>query len=165
MADIKNRKELSQEYLYSVLNYNCDSGVFTWNKGKKMKGKIAGYVNPNGYIYICINRIDYLAHRLAWFYVTGTWPIAEIDHKNCTPSDNRFENLREANRSQNAKNVKPRYNENGYKGVRFNKYGWSARIGVDGKTIHLGTFRTPELAHAAYCEAAKKYHGEYARAS
>jgi hypothetical protein len=40
---------------------------------------------------------------------------------------------------------------------------WKSRIVVDGKEIWLGYFSTPEAAHAAYCEAAKQYHGEFAR--
>ena len=40
---------------------------------------------------------------------------------------------------------------------------WRARISFNNKSIHLGYFDTPEKAYEAYCEASKKYHGEYGR--
>lgn len=39
---------------------------------------------------------------------------------------------------------------------------WIAKIGVDGKTLHLGSFTTEAEAVAAYNEAAVKHHGEFA---
>ena len=59
---------------------------------------------------------------------------------------------------------KARHNT-GYKGVDFNKSAgkWRARICLDYKSIYLGSFDNPEDGYKAYCEASKKYHGEYGR--
>ncbi len=38
-------------------------------------------------------------------------------------------------------------------------------IRLQGKNYHLGMFDTPEEAHKAYCEAAVKLHGEFAKLS
>jgi hypothetical protein len=89
-----------------------------------------------------------------------------IDHINGDRLDNRSGNLRVVLPSQNAMNLKLRYNSTtGYKGVSFRKdMGvWQARITVANRTMSLGMFETAELAYAAYCEAALKYHGEFAR--
>lgn len=80
--------------------------------------------------------------------------------------DNSLTNLRLANYSQQACNKgKSNRNTSGYKGVSFHKGTgkWSAVIMVRGKYMWLGLFATPELAYAAYCAAAIKYHGEFAR--
>jgi len=49
------------------------------------------------------------------------------------------------------------------KGIARYGKGYEARIKVRGITYRLGTFQTVEDAHAAYCRAAVKFHGEFAR--
>jgi len=90
----------------------------------------------------------------------------EVDHINLDSLDNCRSNLRVTDRTGNMRNRRRRRtNRSGFKGVSFFKRdgNWKSRIVVDGKEIWLGYFSTPEAAHAAYCEAAKQYHGEFAR--
>lgn len=104
--------------------------------------------------------------RVAWAIHYGKWPERFIDHINGDPSDNRIVNLREASRAQNNLNTKVRSdNTSGYKGVsRVSPSGkWVANIRVNGRKRSLGTFATRESAYAAYCEAAKCFHGDFAR--
>jgi hypothetical protein len=101
--------------------------------------------------------------------VTGEWPPErlEVDHKDCDPSNNRWDNLRLATASQNQANKKvSRANTSGFKGVSWHKDDkrWRAQIRMGGKKVHLGSFDTPESAHRAYSEAAMKHYGEFARA-
>lgn len=80
--------------------------------------------------------------------------------------DNRFANLREATRSENARNMGLySTNTSGFKGVTWDKSRgkWLAHIKIHGHTIHLGRHKTPKEAHDAYCKGAEKYHGEFAR--
>lgn len=94
------------------------------------------------------------------------FPIGkQVDHINGNRLDNRKCNLRICSISENLKNQKRRNdNTSNYKGVYWNKEmnKWRALISVNNKRKHLGYYVTPELAYAAYCEAAKKYHGEFA---
>jgi len=91
----------------------------------------------------------------------------EVDHINGNTLDNRKANLRVCKHSENTKNRKLNRNKTGYKGVCFRKdrRKYTARIRKDGKLYFLGYFSTPEEAYAAYCEASKKYHGEFGRIS
>ena len=50
------------------------------------------------------------------------------------------------------------HNTTKHLGVKKNNDKWGARIGLDGKSFWLGTFDTPELAHAAYLEAKRRLH-------
>jgi len=89
-----------------------------------------------------------------------------VDHVNGDTCDNRKCNLRLCSRKENTRNMKRKCNNtSGYKGVHWAKKQrkWSAHIRVDYKVIYLGAFDTAELAYSAYCEAAKKYFGEFAR--
>ena len=98
--------------------------------------------------------------------MTGAWPAAEIDHVNSDGFDNRWSNLREATRAQNTRNTRAHHNNrSGMKGVYFEKRigRWYARIMVDRKQHNLGSYDTAELAHRAYCEAAERLHGAFAR--
>jgi hypothetical protein len=161
------------EELRQILSYDPKTGVFTWRVGsprggRQIAGNVAGNLGVEGYRHIRIKKRLYLAHRLAWLYVTGDWPGGDIDHKNGVPGDNRFANLREVTHAANMQNSKRRkHNTSGFKGVRLsaakkNKR-WFATIQKDGRMVYLGTFPTPEEAHAAYRKAAEVHHGEFAR--
>src|SRR5215469_12325213 len=159
-----SRKEMTAESLRKFLDYDPKTGLFTW------KQRPAGSRHKNGPITINLGGWSCSAHRLAWLWMTGNWPKNLVDHKNGNNSDNRWENLREADWSQNAMNRKRRSdNKTGYKGVIWyprNKQ-WGAKIYIKGpggkpKVTWLGLFLTAEEAHAAYCKAASELHGEFA---
>jgi hypothetical protein len=160
---------ISHSVLKELLDYNPKTGLFHWivARPKVKVGAIAGsFRHRKGYVIIEIYSQGYAAHRLAWFYMTSNWPIDQIDHINGNRSDNRFENLREANASQNRWNRKGA-NKTGFKGVR--KHPWlkykpyEAQIQINGKVTSLGCFPTAEEAHEEYKKAAIKYHGDFAR--
>jgi hypothetical protein len=113
-----------------------------------------------------IDGLNQYAHRLAWLWMIGEWPAEEIDHIDGNPLNNRWKNLRLATRGENQFNRGADYtNTSGYKGVTYHKQcrKWVARIGHKRKSYHLGLFETAKTAHAAYCEAAIRLHGEFAR--
>jgi hypothetical protein len=157
---------LSVEKLKSILEYDSETGHFTWlvNKGRRGKvGSFAGSLNAGGYVVIKIDSIRYLAHRLAWLYMTGAWPVDEIDHKDGITYNNKWLNLREAYHFQNSKNRKININNtSAFKGVSNSENRIRSKINVNGRQINLGTFDSIEEAHAAYVLASKFYHGEFA---
>lgn len=161
---------LTVERLRQVLHYDPTTGIFTWLVATARQinaGDIAGSLDGDGYLAIQIDTRRYKAHRLAWLYVYGVWPIHQVDHKNCRRSDNRVANLREATNQQNSANSSlGRNNSSGFKGVfcRHNNR-WEAAIKVNGKYKSLGCFNTPGDAHTAYEIAAQHHFGEFARAA
>lgn len=126
---------------------------------------MAGWITEWGYRKIEVDGRAYLAHRLAWLYMTGEWPEGEVDHKDCDPANNEWGNLRLATRGQNAQNSSLRAdNTSGVKGVskhpQYDK--WVARVGKDGKKHYLGVFPTKEGAEAAAKAFRQALHGEFA---
>lgn len=114
---------LTQERLKELLRYDASTGVFTWNKGRRgcSEGSIAGGMNGHGYISIRLDGVKHMAHRLAWFYVHGYYPV-EVDHENHVRTDNRLDNLRDSDRVTNGKNItKPVTNKSGVVGVSWTK--------------------------------------------
>lgn len=160
---------ITQSRLKELLRYNPETGIFNWiiDKGSVAKaGTSPLSVNAYGYARVYVDGRHYLQHRLAWFYMTGSWPTHGIDHINGNRLDNRFCNLREATQGQNMKNIKlPKTNTSGAKGAFWHKRAqkWMAQIKVDGRLIYLGLHPTMEAAADAYKKAAVIYHGEFAR--
>lgn len=157
------------ERLKELLIYNPATGAFTWRVkpcDRIAAGAVASNINKrHGYVRIGIDWKRYMAHRLAWFYMTGEWPADEIDHKNGIRSDNKWTNLREATTKINRQNLHwpRRRNKVGLLGVSPNTNGrgekpFSAFIKYDGKVHNLGNYRTAQEAHTAYLEAKREHH-------
>lgn len=166
-----NEAKLTLEMLKHALDYNPETGVFTWKNKiscKNVVGEVAGG-NDNGYVRISLYRQKHMAHRLAWFYVHGIWPDEEVDHVNMDRSDNRICNLRPANKEQNSRNRHAQVNNKvGLKGVcehaqQPGKY--TAQIGINNKKKHLGIFTDPLEAHKAYVKASSELHQKFGRTS
>lgn len=153
--------------LRESLSYDPTTGILTRlkNFGQWRAGSIAGTLNEYGYIQIYFLGKIYKAHRLAWAIQFGYFPLNDLDHIDGNRSNNKLENLREATRSENLQNTKPRINNtSGFKGVTQSSRNpniWTAHINHSGKKWHLGSFSNPEDAYKAYCEASLKYHGEF----
>lgn len=166
-------KEIDQLSLIETLDYNQQTGAFTWKKKRSNIeiGRSAGSTTRYGYIQISINGKLYLAHRLAWLYVYGKFPHAYIDHINGNKIDNSIGNLREASPSENMKNqFLNKNNSSGSCGVRWNKSRkkWQPRIVVNGKEKYLGLFLNYEDAVFARKQAESIYgysprHGQQKR--
>jgi Demerecviridae HNH endonuclease len=139
--------------------YDPETGIFRWPNGR-----VAGSYTNNGYIFIGVYGLRFLAHRLAWLYMTGEWPKEQIDHINRSRSDNRWCNLREASNGQNSAN-KLCYGQLGAPGVEKHGTKYRARIKINYQRIELGTFNTLAEAAEAYDKASKSYHGEYSFSS
>lgn len=155
--------ELTQSYIKSVLHYNHDTGVFTWLEGRKgaRLNKIAGGENGKGYIRISINGHLVMAHRLAFLYMTGSFPDEQTDHIDGNRANNRWSNLRSVSREENSKNTKLRTaNRSGAHGVTWYDHlgKWRVRITSGKQKIHVGYFSDHQSAIAARTDA-EKTHG------
>lgn len=159
---------LAAERLRDLMIYDPTTGIFRWRVDRRnaiRAGTIAGGDDGRGYVVVRIDGGKYLAHRLAFLYMTGKWPGPLVDHKDANPSNNRWNNLREATRQGNSANSKTSArNKCGLKGARWHSRDqrWYAGISVRGQQIHLGTFKNAEDAHAAYLAAARQHFGEFA---
>lgn len=158
---------LTQERLKELLSYDPESGIFRWTTENKngLQFQPAGFVNSYGYVHIWISGKRHLAHRLAWLYVFGEFPVGVIDHINRNKADNRLCNLREVSQRENLENVVKarRNNKSGLLGAYFDtcKGRWVARITVKGRKVRLGYFGSAEDAHSAYMAAKRKLHEGY----
>lgn len=166
---------LTQQYLHTAIIYNRLTGNFTWrtrphshfkttgqckNWNARYPGTIAGKVDNNGYLNIKVNHQLHRAHRLAWFYVHGNWPVV-LDHEDGDKLNNRLFNLRETTYTGNNQNACRRHdNKSGITGVyqdgRTGK--WIAGIDVDKKRFKLG--RTFDFFEACCLrKSAERQHG------
>lgn len=86
-----------------------------------------------------------------------------LDHADHDKTNNRRANLRPCTPADNAANADFPLGVAGYRGVSVTGSGkFAARIKRDGRSYHLGSFDTPELAAAARDEAALRLCGEFA---
>lgn len=153
---------ITQDELKKVLHYSPNSGIFTWvlnTSCRDVVGTRAGFY-VDKYRCIGIYNNTYKEHRLAFLYMTGTWPKAQMDHINHIRDDNRWCNLQESTNQQNQRNSTRRINNtSGCTGVYWDteKSRWMAYIYVDNRRKYLGRYKDKEDAIRARKEAEVKY--------
>jgi len=168
----ETRPPLTQARLRDVLLYDHTTGLFfRKTKHKRWANKPSGCCkrgprsNGGGYIVIDVDGVAYRAHRLAFLFMNGRWPIGDLDHINGNRSDNRILNLREATRSQNNCNASlRRNNKSGVTGVSWVRKlsKWTARVSLGNAPVYLGVFNTFDEAVTARKAAANKHYREFA---
>lgn len=155
---------LTLERLRELLEYNPATGDFTWKAAREnsvRSGRVAGWVSVKGYKIVEIDRKQFPAHRLAWFYVHGGFPSGQVDHINGLRTDNRLANLRIVSNSVNQQNKRRARSDSktGILGVHLHRPGkWQAKINVGGRKKSLGMFDSPTAAEAAYLDAKRRMH-------
>lgn len=146
---------LTHARLVDVLDYNCDTGIFTWKKTLSVRAPIgsrAGSSQCRGYVGISIDGQTYRAHRLAWLYVYEKWPDGVIDHYDGKTDNNAILNLRDVPQNINTRNTGMSVNnKSGVKGVSWSakRKKWQVHIMIDYRSINLGAFA--DLEEAARC--------------
>lgn len=160
---------MTQEELKLLLNYDKNTGEFTWKKLNKTSnrklGQRAGSLHNKGYRHIRLHNKLYLEHRLAWLYTYGYFPKV-IDHIDGNKLNNKLSNLRECTQAQNMWNTSIIKNTlSKVKGVSYVKLlkKWIVRVQINKNRKTIGYFDDLELAELVAIEARIKYHGEYCK--
>ena len=161
----KVKSLLTQAKVKRLFEYR--DGKLYWKKslGRVKKGDEAGSMSGKGYKQVRIDKNVYRYARIIYLMFHGYLPecVSYIDSNRL---NTRIENLKAATCSQVACHRKTQKNNvSGYKGASIHsKTGlYKAQIYKKGKLYYLGSYNTAFEAHKAYCKAAKKLHGEFAR--
>lgn len=162
--------DLTAARLREALHFDQETGFFTrrirtaqCHQVGDRADFVVGTGCQRGYHRVALDGARHLAHRLAWLYVHGEWPTGEVDHINGTRGDNRICNLRDVTRQVNAENYRratKRNKRSHLLGASFHEQNhcWVARITISRRSVYLGSFDTPEGAHAAYLAYKRKHH-------
>ena len=89
----------------------------------------------------------------------------EIDHIDGNPCNNKIENLRLANHSENMRNAKTRIdNKSGVKGISWckSKNKWKVQLWFNGKQNYIGRFDNIEFAKEVVKQVRTKNHLNFA---
>ena len=154
---MKHKPLPSLERINELLNYDKNTGVFTWkvSKGPKPAGSIAGQRWVD-YIRIRIDGKSYQAHRIAWLIITGCDPLENIvHHKDADKQNNKADNLALVNPSENGC-ITLKGEPKCYQKVAGK---FQAVFTLNRERITLGTFNTAEEASRVGREARKKARG------
>lgn len=125
---------LTADKLKEAVFYDPATGVMT----KLKTGKSDWCKQFHGHNLVVIDGVTYKLHRLAWLYMTGSWPVNHIDHIDGDPTNNKWSNLRDVTRSQNLRNQHRSKRDDC--GVYRQKNRWVVVIRQHGKTNFHGSF-------------------------
>jgi hypothetical protein len=138
-----------------LAHFASDRAGAQWNG--RQPGKLAGNLDPQGYLRTRISGVVYSNHRLTYYLHTGEQPDY-LDHVNGERDDNRIENLRPCTNAQNQWN---RIVVD--KGIYRAAGKWQVSISANGRLHYQGVFEDIAEARACAAKAIKELHGEFAR--
>jgi len=154
------RYKLSPEYPTGL------SVKYQFNSRCKPEQQAGSYSAKRKRSLIRIEGKNYACSRIVYYLATGINPgIYEVDHIDQDSSNNSIQNLRLANRSQNAANMKLKSsNTTGFKGVSWHKSRGLFRctIALNGKSKQLGHHICPIRLAYQYNIAAKEHYKDFA---
>ncbi len=153
---------LTLERLKQLFEYDPETGEFTRlvDRVSVKAGQLAGSLTAYGYLSIRIDKKPYFSHRLAWLYMTGSFPDGQIDHLNGVRTDNRWANLRDVSHLENHRNMGlSRRNKSGVVGVSWDSSRslWQSAITVKGVAKSLGRYQSFDDAVEARKQAEIQY--------
>lgn len=140
-----------KDHLIIIDDFNADLfDIYSWK-----------YLVSTKHVYTTIKRKTVRLHRM----LMNAEPGQEVDHIDLNRLNMAMSNLRFCTRSQNVCNTISKGGAGAYKGVTWYNITkkWIAKIGINNKLIHIGTFHNAEDAARAYDTMARKLHGEFAR--
>jgi len=169
ISEMKIRKLPDLDILNHYFHYSHETGELKWKNPSSKKtrtGNIAGSKGSDGYIVVNLHKIHYPVHRIIWKMTTKSDPERLIDHINGDRSDNRIENLREAEFWQNLCNRgKNKNNTSGIKNICFdkNKGLWFGSLGKKGKVVFRKYSKNILVVEKAIDEARKLHHLDFSK--
>lgn len=159
--------EIDIELLKRLITYDYDTGKAFWKKRDKQhfgynnrtlntwNSRFAGTeiksLKEGYYVFRYDNgsiKFRTGLHRVIFSYHHGYWPTVLIDHKDGNKINNKIDNLILSNKSENAKNSKPK-SRCGYKNIRWEPRTkkWAVRFRVSiGNEISGGNYKSIEEA-------------------
>lgn len=157
------KNAITHDLVKTIFDYDAVNGLLIRKiatSSKAKAGSIAGSNKGHKYARVSIKNKMVYVHHVVWLWHHNSLP-KEIDHINRNRFDNRIENLRPTDRSANNINTNIRSNNtSGASGVSFDKRykKWHVRIGVNGKTKHIGYFDDFDVARQKRQEAIDFYY-------
>lgn len=161
---------LTQERLKELIEYDPATGIALWkvSRGRALLGTRVGtilYGSKRSRPYRYANCKEWGGRKpfthIVFFYMTGRWPVQEIDHLGDS-LDDQWCKIRECTRQQNEANRGARHhNKLGIRGVYPVRGKFYAAIMRNGKRDFLGVFDTVDAAAQAYRSKATAFDGEF----
>lgn len=153
---------LTQQQVAELFEYRDGGLYYRATRGGNVAGSRAGTLQRVGYRQVAIAKKKYYEHRIIYLLHHGVFPI-EIDHINGVKDDNRIENLRSCEPSENKYNLRGR-SATGVKGVYFDKRRarYCAELNAYKQRVRLGSFDSLEAATQAIQCARAVQHGDFA---
>lgn len=164
-----------QEHLRELIDYDPVSGIAAWKSRPVTRphdktwnscfaGKQIGGRAKTQYFWISIHDVNYLLHRVIFKWMTGK-DVLVVDHKDLDKKNNKWDNLREADQSQNRCNAPTgKSSKSGVKGLFLTRSGkWQGKVTLQGQHYWTARFQLEEDAKEALEKLRSVVHGDFAK--